>query len=65
MHQSIPVRDLPNGKSIYKDCGGTFSHQHPEEPWWCERHATVEEAWQCYLRQAQEAVQRDQTNSPS
>lgn len=54
MHQSIPVKDLPNGKHIYRDCGGTFSHQHPVEVWWCERHVSIEEAWQCYRRQEQE-----------
>lgn len=54
MHQAYPVKELPNGKHIYHDCGGTYSHQHPTEPWWCEKHPTIEDAYACYQRMAQE-----------
>lgn len=50
MHQSVPVKELPNGKWIYEDRGGTFSHQHPDKPLWCEKHRSVDEAWECYVR---------------
>jgi hypothetical protein len=53
MSRSFPVKDLPNGKSIYQDPGGTFSHQHPTSGWWCEKHRTIDEAWDCYQQQAQ------------
>ena len=55
MHQAVPVQLLPNGKYIYEDSGGTFSHQHPREAWWCERHKTQAEALTCYQKQEQEA----------
>jgi hypothetical protein len=54
MHQSIPVHELPNGKCVYQDRGNTYSHQHPTEPWWCEKHKTVEEAVECYRKQLAE-----------
>lgn len=54
MHQAIPVSELPNGKYIYQDRGGTYSHEHPTERWWCEKHTTVEEAMECYRKQARE-----------
>jgi len=63
MHQSFPVKELPNGKHIYRDSGGTFSHQHPNQMWWCERHTSIEEAWLCYRRQAQEPAESDKTGS--
>jgi hypothetical protein len=47
--RSVPVQLLPNGKYIYQDPGGTFSHQHPIEAYWCERHRTMEEALNCYI----------------
>lgn len=50
MHQAVPVQELPNGKFIYEDCGGTFSHQHPREGWWCEKHNSKAEALECYHR---------------
>ncbi len=55
MHQSFPVHDLPNGKSVYQDSGGTFSHQHPVHPGWCERHVSIQEALDCYDAQDREA----------
>ena len=58
MHQSVPVKELPNGKYIYEDCGGTFSHQHPTEVWWCERHKSLQEAMDCYRKQDQEEKQK-------
>jgi hypothetical protein len=54
MHQSIPVHELPNGKCVYQDRGGTYSHQHPKDPWWCEKHKTVEEAVECFQNQVTE-----------
>ena len=56
MHQSVPVQQLPNGKFIYEDNGGTFSHQHPREAWWCERHKSLAEALACYQKLEQEAA---------
>lgn len=58
MHQSIPVQQLPNGRQIYKDSGGTFSHQHPVEAWWCERHKSIEEALQCYKKLEEEDLRK-------
>ena len=57
MHQAYPVKDLPNGKHIYHDRGGTYSHQHPVEPWWCEKHRTIEEAFNCYKRMVREQAE--------
>ncbi len=54
MQQSIPVHELPNGKYIYQERGGNYSHQHPTNSGWCEKHTTVEEAVECFRKQAAE-----------
>ena len=51
MTRSFPVQELPNGKHIYQDPQGTFSHQHPTSGCWCEQHKTADEAWECYKSQ--------------
>lgn len=48
MNRTRPVYQLPTGRQIYEDPNGTFSHQHPIEMWWCERHRTLQEALQCH-----------------
>jgi hypothetical protein len=57
MSRSTPVQLLPNGKHIYQDPGGTFSHQHPTEGWWCERHTSIEDAMTCYKLAQQKVLQ--------
>ena len=56
MMRSVPVQLLPNGKHIYEDAGGTFSHQHPTDAWWCERHRSVDEALACYILAEQKTL---------
>jgi hypothetical protein len=54
MSQSIPVHELPNGKYIYQEVAGNYSHQHPTNSSWCEQHTSVEEALACFNKQAAE-----------
>lgn len=56
MQQSIPVHELPNGKYVYQERGGSYSHQHPSNARWCEKHTTVEEAVACFRKQAAETA---------
>lgn len=60
MSQAIPVHELSDGKYIYQDQRGTYSHQHPTEARWCESHKTVEEAVECFKKQQQAAAQAKQ-----
>lgn len=50
MTRSRPVQQLPDGSQVYADPGGVFSHRHPTQHWWCERHRTIEEAVACHQR---------------
>jgi hypothetical protein len=54
MHQSVPTKELPNGKFIWRDSRGTFSHQFPDGPQWCEGHKTVSEALLCFQEMERE-----------
>lgn len=48
MHQSVPIKKLSNGKYIWQDARGTYSHQRPESHVWCEGHQNLSEAFLCF-----------------
>lgn len=64
MSRSRPVQELPDGSQIYADPGGTFSHRHPLERWWCERHLSVEEARACHQRMGMQEMRPPSPPSP-